>query len=293
MFPELRSIGAQISAREVILDSEAVGFDAVSGRILPFQEIITRKRKHAIEEVAKQVPLKFVVFDILLVDGRSLLDIPLAKRIEYLSGRVSTDGVLMLSERIVTNSASDLRDFHRRQIEAGLEGVVVKRWNDPYIPGRRGFSWVKFKEAEEQAAGLADTLDCLVMGYYRGRGKRAGFGIGGFLVGVRRGEEFVTISKIGTGLADVQWREMRKRADALAVDEHPKEYGSIAKTLIPDVWVSPGIVVEIAADNITKSPVHGAGLALRFPRLIRFRDDKDPSQATTLKELKRLAAMSR
>jgi DNA ligase-1 len=288
MFPELEKIGSQIAASQVILDSEAVGYNPKTGKILPFQQIITRKRKHAISEAADKVPLRFFVFDILYKDGKSLLNLPLSKRVEILNKTISGSEVLVLTERIITDDAGKLRTFHQAQLKAGLEGAVVKKWDDHYIPGRRGWSWVKFKEAEEKAAGLADTLDCLVMGYYRGRGKRAEFGIGGFLVGVRRGEKFLTISKIGTGLTDEQWKEMRKRCDEVAVPIKAKEYGSVDKTLVPDVWVAPQIVVEIAADNITKSPVHAAELALRFPRLVRFRDDKNPGQATAVREVKRL-----
>lgn len=292
MFPELREIGIQIKAREVILDSEAVGFDAETGKILPFQQIITRKRKHAIEKAAAAVPLRFFVFDLLYQDGTSLIHVPLRERVRSLNQVVRGQAVLVKTERMVTDDPDKLRAFHQRQLSAGLEGAVVKKLDAPYSPGRRGWNWVKFKEVEERAAGLADTLDCVVMGYYRGRGKRASFGIGGFLVGVRKGEMIVTVSKIGTGLSDRQWWEMKRRADQEKVSVQPKEYTAIDKTLIPDVWTTPAIVVEIAADNVTRSPVHGAGLALRFPRLVRFRDDKDPSQATTLAEVRRLAAIS-
>jgi len=107
-----------------------------------------------------------------------------------------------------------------------------------------------------------------------------------FLVGIKESissEKILTISKIGTGLSDEQWREMRKRIERAFVSKKPKSY-LIDKNLTPDVWCSPSIVVEIEADNITKSPIHTATLALRFPRLIRFRDDKSVEQATTLKE---------
>jgi len=133
------------------------------------------------------------------------------------------------------------------------------------------------------------------MGYYKGRGKRASFGIGGFLVGVREKEgsdQFMTISKIGTGLSDEQWREMKKRIDQVRVKEKPKEY-LIDKNLFPDVWCLPKIVVEIEADNITKSPIHTAQYALRFPRLVQFRDDKSPEEATTLAEAEKLYKLQR
>lgn len=288
MFPELQEISKQIEAGNVILDSEAVGYDKETGRILPFQEIITRKRKHAIAKAAKKVPLRFYVFDILFKNDKSLLDIQLKDRVEILKNTVKEGGALVLAERVVTEEASELKKFHREQLDKGLEGAVVKKWDDHYIPGRRGWSWVKFKEAEEKEAKLADTLDCLVMGYYKGKGKRASFGIGGFLVGIRKEEKYLTLSKIGTGLSDDQWREMKKRADELASEKRPKQYDEVSKTLEPDVWVEPQIVVEIAADNITKSPVHGAEFALRFPRLVRFRDDKSVNQVSELSEVKRL-----
>ena len=129
------------------------------------------------------------------------------------------------------------------------------------------------------------------MGYYKGRGKRTAFGLGGFLVGVRKGEQYVSISKIGTGLTDVQWREMKMRIKHQESREKPKAYAQVHKTLVPDVWIEPSLVTEIAADNITRSPVHSAGLALRFPRLVRFRDDKLPSQATTIREVKRISSL--
>src|SRR4030042_6880752 len=135
------------------------------------------------------------------------------------------------------------------------------------------------------------------MGYYRGKGKRNKFGIGAFLVGIPDGKgKILSVSKIGTGLTDKQWREMKRRCQVASVkpaspklqrgelQEEPKEY-DINKNLFPDVWCRPKIVVEIEADTITKSPIHTAGLALRFPRLKRFRDDKKVEEATSSKEL--------
>ena len=191
----------------------------------------------------------------------------------------------------MARSASELKTYHDEQIRKGLEGIVAKKWEALYDPGRRGYTWVKLKQEKgKKGGGLADTLDCVIMGYYKGRGKRASFGIGGFLVGIREKEEsdqFLTISKIGTGLSDEQWREMKKRIDKVKVINQPKQY-IIDKNLYPDVWCAPKIVVEIDADNITRSPIHTAKYALRFPRLVQFRDDKSPKQATTLSEAEKL-----
>jgi DNA ligase-1 len=293
MFPELtQAVFKEVKAKEAILDGEAIGFDPKTGKFLPFQETIKRKRKYGIGAKAKEIPLKFFCFDILFKDGRDLLKLPFSQRRKILEAALSSSNkTIIISPQIVTDSPAELRRYHHEQIQKGLEGVMIKKWQAPYDPGRRGFTWVKFKqEKSKKGGGLADTLDCLVMGYYKGKGKRAGFGIGGFLVGVRKEEGsdlFVTISKIGTGLSDEQWREMKKRCDKVAVKDQPKQF-EVDKNLFPDVWCSAQTVVEIQADNVTKSPIHTAKYALRFPRLIRFRDDKSPEQATSLKEAEKL-----
>ena len=298
MFPDLaKAAFEEIKAREVILDGEAISFDPNTGKFLPFQETIKRKRKYEIREKAKEIPLKFFCFDVLFKNGVDLLKTPFDKRREILEQILSLKNkTIILSPQIITDDPSKLREYHDKQKEKGLEGVVVKKWQAPYDPGRRGYTWVKFKEEEtKKGGGLADTLDCVVMGYYKGKGKRAGFGIGAFLVGIRENEDsdvFLTISKIGTGLTDEQWRELKVKSEKLKIKNEPKQY-KVNKNLEPDVWCEPKIVVEIQADNITVSPIHTAGLALRFPRLVRFRDDRTAEEATTLQEAKKLYKMQK
>lgn len=292
MFPEIvEAVKREIKAKEVILDSEGVGVNPKTGDYLPFQETIKRKRKYDIEETAREIPLKCYVFDILYKDKKSLIFEPLRKRREILENTLEHKAnTLVLSPQIITSDPKKIREFHEEQIEKGLEGAMVKKADSAYEPGRRGFTWVKYKQEEtKKGGGLADTLDCVIMGTYRGRGKRAGFGVGAFLVGVKKDDVFVTVSKIGTGLTDEQWREVYKRTqkDEIKVNDKPEEY-FVDKNLYPDTWVKPEIVMEIQADNITESPIHTAGLALRFPRLVRFRDDKSAGQSTSLKELKKL-----
>jgi DNA ligase-1 len=125
------------------------------------------------------------------------------------------------------------------------------------------------------------------MGYTAGKGKRVSFGLGQFLVGVRDKDEVKTVTKVGTGLTDIQFKELKKRLLGLEVKEKPKNY-LVNKLQEPDFWVVPEVVVEIAADEITKSPSHTSGYALRFPRLIKFRDDKSAEQATTVSEIENL-----
>jgi DNA ligase-1 len=290
MFPELIHIGSQLAAKEAILDCEAVGVNPKTGKITSFQETTTRKRKHNIDAASKSVPLRFFVFDILYKDGRDLLEIPLSERRNILEKTVQKGKLLVVSSQIVTDEPANLRKFHDEQLHAGLEGAVVKKWNSPYEPGRRGYSWVKFKEEEGKTGKLTDTIDAVVMGYYLGEGKRAGFGIGAFLVGVKKDDELVTVTKVGTGVSDKLWKELQKKLHILSVRTQPKEYRDVNKLLIPDVWVSPKVVVEIAGDDLTKSPTHGAGFAVRFPRLVRIRTDKGPSEVTTASEVAHMFA---
>ena len=284
MFPELQQIGEQIAADEVILDSEAVGYEPATGKLVPFQLTITRKRKHGVGEAQNAVPLRFFVFDIMYLNGKSLIQLPLSERRKILARVIKRGQVLEVDDYIETDDPNQLREFHKQQLSLGLEGVLVKQIDGEYMPGRTGFNWVKFKEAEDSRAKLADTLDLVVMGYYLGKGKRRGFGLGAFLVGVREGEEIVTIAKVGTGISDKQFGELYERLKKIEVKRAIPEY-KVAKNLIPDVWVEPEIVVEVAADEITKSPAHSAGYALRFPRLVRFREDKSVKEITTLDEV--------
>lgn len=285
-FPELEEITQTLGRHDVILDCEAVGYDPKTGNLLPFQETIQRKRKHDVEEFAASIPLRFFTFDIIYMDGRSLLKLPLSQRKEILATLLKdADASFVVSPYIVTESAQTLREFHKEQLDKGLEGAVIKQFDSVYQPGRRGWSWVKFKEEEGTAAKLSDTIDAVVMGYWYGKGKRNKFGVGAFLIGVNGGDEkIVTLSKVGTGLSDEQWRELKNRCEPLISTHMPKQY-NVPKALTPDVWVDPDIVVEVAGDELTISPIHTAGVAIRFPRLIRFRDDKNVEQITTVKEL--------
>ncbi len=293
MFPDIvQALKKEVKAEEAILDGEGLGFDPITQKYLPFQETIKRKRKHNIASTAKEIPLKYFIFDILYKDGESLIKVPFEKRRKILVQTIIPKSrTICLSPQIVTDDSDKLREYHDEQIKNGFEGIVAKKWQSAYEPGRRGFHWVKLKqEMTKKGGGLADTIDCLVMGVTRGKGKRAGFGVGSFLVGLRKNDKFVTVTNIGTGLSDEQFKELDKRSKKLKIKEKPGEF-SVEKNQEPDIWLKPRVVVEIQADNITKSPIHTAGLALRFPRLIRFRDDRAANQVTTLKEVEKMYEM--
>lgn len=295
-FPELQQIGEQIIADEVILDSEAVGYDPKTGKNVPFQLTITRKRKHGVAEAQSEVPLRFNVFDIMYLNGKSLIDLPLQERRKILESTIKPGQVLALDPYLETDDPDELREYHRQQLAAGFEGALVKQIDGKYMPGRTGFNWVKFKEAEDSRAKLSDTIDCVIMGYYLGKGKRSGFGLGAFLVGVldvknqktnETENQILTLAKVGTGITDEVFKELFERLSKYKTTKEAKDQSYIVpKILEPDVWVEPKIIVEVAADEITVSPTHSAGYALRFPRLVKFRDDKSALQITTLDEIK-------
>jgi DNA ligase 1 len=298
MFPELMQVAQSINCKECVLDAEVIGYDPKTGALLPFQETVTRKRKHGIEAASQQVPVRFYVFDLLVQEGESLLALPFAERRRRLREVVPQDDELIRLTTITeTSDPAVVQELHEGFLAEGLEGAVVKKADSIYQSGRKGWSWVKIKEAEGTTGKLADTLDVVVMGYYAGRGKRTAFGVGAFLVGVladdiledgQRSDQIKTLAKIGTGLTDEQFRELKERCDKLAIPKQPQNY-QVAKSLLPDVWIQPGLVVEVAADELTRSPVHTAGLALRFPRLVKFRDDKGWQEATRSSELAQIA----
>lgn len=287
MFPEAVSAATLLDVDSAVFDSEAIGFHPDTGELLPFQETITRKRKHAVAETAQSVPIRFYIFDLLFLNGESYLDKPLRERKSTLINTISNSEYISVTKHLESGDPQEIQTFHESQLSGGLEGVVLKQPDAPYRGGRKGWHWVKLKELAGTRGKLKDTLDCVVMGYYPGQGKRTQFGIGAFLVGVLSGEEFVTIAKIGTGLTDEQFREIKALCDPHRSEVAPSRF-KIPKGLTPSVFVEPQVVVEIAADEITNSPVHTAGVALRFPRMVRIRSDKTPEQITTLGEVREL-----
>ena len=294
MFPELiKATLDQISAKTVILDTEALAYNPDSEEFLPFQETTKRRRKHGIEAAAARLPLKAFVFDILYKDGQQLLDKTLVGRMKILKDTIKEDGVLIRTKNQTVGEPKALSLLLEDAISKGLEGLVVKKLQSPYEAGGRNFNWVKLKRHSD--GELSDTIDCVILGYISGRGKRTEFGAGALLVGVYDSErdEFVSISRIGTGLTDDEWREIHRRADKISLDHKPARVNS---SIIPSVWIEPKIVIEVLADEITRSPLHTAGktekepgFALRFPRLVSFRTaDKKPEDATQVSEIKRL-----
>ncbi len=298
MFPDVAQEFMKLDVKELICEGEAIAYDPNTGVFVPFQETVKRKRKHGIEEAASEYPLQVFLFDILYLNGQDLMDRTHHQRREALVDLIQSYVGLKIQiiPEIPINSVQDLESYFLKNIDAGLEGVMVKKINSTYQPGKRNFNWIKLKRITQ--GHLEDTIDCVVLGYYYGSGKRAAFGIGAFLVGIynKRKDHFQTIAKIGTGLTDEEWVALKNKADSLKVEEKPINI-ECPKELFPDVWVYPTIVCTILADEITISPLHTAGkteqhlgFALRFPRFIEYRLDKTPEQSTSPDEIKEMFA---
>lgn len=295
MFPDIVEAAKTLPVTDGIFDSEALAFNPDTTEYLPFQDTVKRRRKHGVEEMSERVPLRVFLFDVLYMNGKALLDTPAADRFAQLAAvDYSTQSVIEVTRHDVVDSVEQLRALFDLYVSEGLEGVMCKKLDAEYQAGSRNFNWVKYKRATDQA--LNDTVDVVVLGYYVGQGQRNRFGIGAFLVGVHdeASGTFQSLAKIGTGLTDEQWIDMKQRLDAFEAPDKPTTY-DVHANLSPDVWTLPKVVVEVAADEITRSPIHtaakgestlnGSGLALRFPRLVRVRDDKNPFDTTTSAEL--------
>jgi DNA ligase-1 len=299
MFPDLTAACVAVND-QVILDGEAISYDDDTDRYLPFQETVKRRRKHGISESAQEYPLRYVIFDLLYYQNESLLARPYHERYGLLRRFVAglseaARNVFVLIDEVALHDAQDLRRYFMAQVEQGFEGIVAKRDDAVYQAGKRNFNWIKLKR--QQIGSLKDTIDTVVVGYYYGRGKRARFGIGACLVAVLDSDtyQYMTIAKLGTGFSDADWIALKDASDKYRCATKPAQLvcSDIVK---PDVWVEPAIVVEVAADEITRSPVHtaarnevdGYGLALRFPRAVAMRSDKNAHDATTVKEVQEL-----
>ncbi len=291
MYPDVAdAVRKQIQAKRAILEGEAIAYDPDTGDFLPFQETSQRRRKYGIDEMTQSHPLKLLAFDVLYIDGEDVTGVNYKERHERLGKLIGEGNGIQLIEQIFVKEPKEVDEFFMAKIEAGLEGIMAKRLDSTYQAGARNFNWMKFKRAYQ--GHLRDTVDVVVVGYLRGRGQRAKFGIGALLCAVydKKNDRFRSVAKVGSGLTELEWAAFREKFDAIAL-EH--QHARVDSNMIPDVWVEPKYVMEVQADEITRSQIHTAGMygdeagyALRFPRVVNpNRDDKSPEDATTEKEI--------
>jgi DNA ligase-1 len=263
------------------LDGEIVAVR--DDRVLPFRVLQARlQRKDVAPELLRDVPVRYVVFDALARDEEFLLDQPLADRRARLAELLAqAGGALALAPWTALEAGAGAEAVHERFEESrarGDEGLVFKRTDAPYTPGRRGKSWLKLKRE------LA-TLDCVIVGVERGHGKRVNV-LSDYTFAVRDGDDLAVIGKAYSGLTDLEIAEMTQwfEAHRLPPGEARAAYERLALKR-HEIVVEPSIVVEIAFDIIQKSDLHASGYALRFPRIVRLRPDKLPQDADTLERV--------
>jgi len=307
MLPDLaRAVRAQMRPQRCIVEGEALVFNPETEEFLPFQITARRRRKHGVEEMTGRYPLRLFLFDLMLLDDEDYTPRPLRERREALVAAVEpADDHARWGERPIEITRGEVvREVEALQrrfeecVSQGLEGVMAKRLDAAYHAGARNFNWVKLKRATRGA--LTDTVDAVIVGYLMGRGARARLGIGSVLMAVYDADrdEFATIAKVGSGLSEDEWRRLRALLEQARV---PKRPARVVSRLVPDAWVQPLYVMEVAADEITRSPVHtagmaagGSGYALRFPRMVGWiREDRRPEDATTVAEIIEMYAQQR
>jgi DNA ligase-1 len=250
-----------------ILDGEVVAVDA-EGNPRPFQEILRRfRRKHDVAAAREDVAVELHAFDCLHVDGEELLETPLLKRHGRLTDLLSSG----VSEFTLTDDVDEIAAIESSALEAGHEGIMLKNPESGYTPGNRGQNWLKRKPDVE-------TLDLVVTGAEWGEGRRANL-LGTFLLSARSGDGYETIGKVATGITDEELADLHD-----LLEPHVRaESGT-------EVDIEPAVVFEVGYEEIQRPPTYGSGYALRFPRFLGVREDKDPEDADSLARVERLLA---
>ncbi|MDR7522489.1 MAG: ATP-dependent DNA ligase [Armatimonadota bacterium] len=279
-----------VSARDAILEGEVVAIDAASGDLLPFQELMHRRRKYGIEEVMAQIPTALYAFDALYVNGKDLTEQPYQQRHRALERVIRQGDRIRLAVFREVASVPELEEMFEQAVQDGCEGLICKATGGVYQAGARGWLWIKLKR--EYRSEMTDAVDLVPVGAFHGRGRRGGT-YGALLMAAYdpKTERFPTVCKLGSGFTDEFLESLPKTLRPyVRPDRHPR----VDSRMTPDVWLEPAVVYEVIGAEITLSPVHtagwdavrrGSGLAIRFPRFTRVREDKSPTEATTVKEI--------
>jgi len=264
--PEVVAFVEEHLDEPAILDGEVVAVDE-SGDPLPFQEVLRRfRRKHDVAKAREDVEVRLRAFDCLHVDGTDLLDAPLTERRERLESLLS-EGV---SEWWIEGDADAIAAIEADALEAGHEGIMLKDPDSTYSPGRRGKHWRKRKPDVE-------TLDLVVTGAEWGEGRRAEL-LGTFEVSVQTDNGYLPVGNVATGITDEQLETLTDRFEPFIRSEDGTA-----------VDIEPTVVFEVGYEELQASSTYESGYALRFPRFLGVREDKDPADADTLERVERLA----
>jgi DNA ligase-1 len=301
-FPDvIELLKAGLGPREAILEGEIVAYDAAAAELRPFQEVMFRRRKHGIAEAARDVPVGLFCFELLYADGQDLTEWSYLDRRERLAEAVTLSDRLRLTTALEVATPPALDAMFEQAVADGSEGLVCKSIGQDsiYQAGARGWQWIKLKR--DYRTELADTIDLVVVGAYAGRGRRRGT-YGAVLLAAYDPETelYQTVGKCGTGFSDAELAALPARLEPLIRTQRPARVDSRVPA---DVWFEPSVVLEVLTAELTLSPNHTAGwgqlkdvagLSMRFPRFTgRWRDDKEPQDATTTQQLVELYRTAR
>ena len=272
--PEIASAALkQIRAESAILDGEAVALSA-DGRPRAFQEILKRfRRKYNVGKLAAEIPLSLYLFDLIYLDGQSVIDLPLLERRELLA-KISDPS--LLAPQVLSDKTEVAEEIYKKALDAGHEGIMLKNPSSVYAPGKRGKNWLKVKPVME-------TLDLAVIGAKWGEGRRATF-LGSYRLACHDPEtgKLLDVGWVATGLTDESLAELTEMFKSFIIVQKGME-----------VELKPTVIFEVAYEEIQKSPNYSSGYALRFPRLVTVRDDKSLDEADTLERVVSLYRMQR
>ncbi len=289
----VKLVQENVKAEEAILEAECVAVDVETGELLPFQELMHRRRKYGVTEAMQQYPVSLFMFDALYVDGRDLTLEAYPARRKMLEETLLESDRVKAAKQLRTGSVKELEAFFEEAIEDGCEGLICKSVavDSVYQAGARGWMWIKYKR--DYKSEMTDTVDLVVVGAFHGRGKRAG-AYGALLLAAynRELDTFETVTKLGTGFTD---EDLKKLPELLREHVVPRKPSRVQSTLAADVWFEPKVVLEVLGAEVTLSPIHvcamdsirkGSGLAIRFPRFTgKYRTDKAAEDATTSLEV--------
>jgi DNA ligase 1 len=267
--PEVvEAVKSNIKADEAIVEGEVVAVDD-KGQPIPFQHLMRRfKRVHDVKGMAEKIPVKLYLFDVLFLDGKSLIAKPYVQRRQVLAENA---GQIPLTAQLVTDNKKQAEKFLSEAMDAGQEGLMAKKLDSPYTPGTRGKRWFKIKP-------VLEPLDLVITAAEYGYGRRHGW-LSDYYLAARDPStgKFLNVGKTFKGLTDAEIIEITRRLKELAVREERNR-----------VVVLPKIVVEVSYNEIQKSPKYKSEMALRFARISRIRDDKNPEDADTIYKVKEI-----
>jgi DNA ligase-1 len=297
-FPDVvRDIRKATKVSEAIVEGECVAVDPNTGEMVPFQMISQRRgRKHEVDRMTEQVPVKIFLFDLLYSQGVDYTTKTYLVRREALAKCMTSSDSVALSDQIQVSDPKEIELYMEKAVSEGCEGLMVKSVGVEsfYQAGARGGLWIKYKRAYKSE--MADTVDLAVVGAFVGRGKRGG-SYGALLLAAydEEADIFRTLCKCGSGLTDQDLRELPAKLRPFQI---PHMHSRVDSKLQADVWFVPNVVLEIAGDEITLSPIHttcwgriraDSGLAIRFPRFTgKYRQDKSSDDASTTEEIREM-----